>query len=142
MGRVTVALVGVGVLGASLLAPGSADAGCVDILKEWQRRVPDRVSSNAVDREVERANAALKRGNESACRAHMRNAQAMLRNPPAYGQRRDDWGWRDSREYPPTRWGYGDPSYQPGWGFPHRGYEYDRYRWGAPPSWGREYDGR
>ena len=140
MGRVAVALIGV--VGALLLTPGRADAACVDILKEWQRNVPDRASSNAVDREVERANAALKRGNERACREHMRNAHSMLRSPPAYRQPRDDWGWRDPRyAYPPTRRGYGEPFYQPGWAW--GGPQYDgRYGGGASPSWGREYDGR
>jgi hypothetical protein len=126
MGRVLVALIGVGVVGALLLTPGKADAACIEILKEWQSKVPDRASSNAVDREVERANGALKRGDDRACREHMRNAYSMLRNPPSYRQPRDDWAWRDPRyAYPPTRWGYGEPSYQPGWG------------WGRP-----QYDGR
>jgi hypothetical protein len=136
MVRGAVALMGVGVLGAFLLAPGSAAAACIDILKEWQRTVPDRFSSNAVDREVERANAAQKRGNERACREHMRNAHSMLRNPPSYRQPRDDRGWRDPRyAYPSTRWGYGEPSYQPGWGWGRPQYD-GRY------GWGREYDGR
>jgi hypothetical protein len=130
MGRVVVALIGIGVVGALLLAPGNADAACIDILKEWQSKVPDRASSNAVDREVERANGALKRGNDRACREHMRNAHSMLRNPPSYRQPLDDRASRDPR--------YGEPSYRPGWG------------WGRPRydgrddarSWGRDYEGR
>src|SRR5687768_14583990 len=101
MGRVVVASIGVGVDGAFLLAPGSADAACIDILKEWQSKVPDRASSNTVDREVERSNAAQKKGNERACREHMRNAHSMLRNPPSYRQPRDEWAY-PRYAYPPT----------------------------------------
>ena len=136
LGSARVGLIGAAILGTVALTSGSADAACIDILKEWQRKVPDRASSNAVDREVERANAALKRGNERACREHMHNAYSMLRNSPSttYRQPFDDRGWRDPRyAYPPTRWGYGEPSYQPGreWGRPQYDSRYD--------YWGREY---
>jgi len=133
MGRTALALIGAGAFGALTAAAGSADAACIDILKEWQRRVPDRVSSDAVDREVERANAAQKKGNDRACREHMQNAYSMLRNPPSYRQPRDRWGY-PPYGHPPPRWGYGEPSYQPGWGWGYGG--------GGSTYWGREYDGR
>jgi hypothetical protein len=82
------------VFGAVSLTPAAADAACIDILKDWQRKVPDRASSNAVDREVERANSAQKKGNERACREHMHNAYSMLGNSPSYRQPHNDWGYQ------------------------------------------------
>jgi hypothetical protein len=120
-------LAALGLAAALLAVPAAAEARCSDLLAEWQRRVPDRAKSRAVNREVELANEANKRRNERACRYHMENAYGLLRG-------RSAWDAPAYRRWPEPRHPYDDDRFR--WGPRYD----DRFGWYGH-RWGG-YDGR
>ena len=88
---------------AAFSAPAAAQSRCQDMLADWQRRVPERIKERGVNEQVERANAALQRGDERACRQHMPNAFELVGGSGSsarderYGDRRYDDRRADDR---------------------------------------------
>jgi hypothetical protein len=84
----------------ALATPAMAQSRCDALLAEWQR-IPDRLKDRAVNEHVERANDALRRGDEAVCREHMNDAFDMLE--AGSGSSTEERAYENERRYPEDR---------------------------------------